>query len=70
LKTLCSIIVLDPACGTANFLYVTMEHMKRLEGEVWDDANRAALARAERDGSCDDHDPTRPRKNSGHVPQP
>jgi hypothetical protein len=26
--------VLDPACGTANFLYVTMEHMKRLEAEV------------------------------------
>jgi hypothetical protein len=26
--------VLDPACGSANFLYVTMEHMKRLEGEV------------------------------------
>jgi hypothetical protein len=36
LKTLCSTIVLDPACGTGNFLYVTMEHMKRLEGEVWD----------------------------------
>jgi hypothetical protein len=26
--------VLDPACGTGNFLYVTMEHLKRLEGEV------------------------------------
>ncbi|MDB5352802.1 MAG: hypothetical protein JWN86_4049 [Planctomycetota bacterium] len=36
LKALCSIKILDPACGTANFLYVTMEHMKRLEGEVWD----------------------------------
>lgn len=36
LKMLCSIKVLDPACGTANFLYVTLEHMKRLEGEVWD----------------------------------
>ena len=36
LKTLCSLRILDPACGTANFLYVTMEHMKRLEGEVWD----------------------------------
>ena len=23
-----------PACGSANFLYVTLEHMKRLEGEV------------------------------------
>ena len=26
--------ILDPACGSGNFLYVTLEHMKRLEGEV------------------------------------
>lgn len=26
--------VLDPACGTGNFLYVTLELMKRLEGDV------------------------------------
>ena len=26
----------DPACGSGNFLYVTMELMKRLEGEVLD----------------------------------
>ena len=31
---LCKIRVLDPACGSGNFLYVTLEHMKRLEGEV------------------------------------
>jgi hypothetical protein len=31
---LCSVRVLDPACGSANFLYVTLEHLKRLEGEV------------------------------------
>jgi len=31
---LCDTKVLDPACGSANFLYVAMEHMKRLEGEV------------------------------------
>jgi hypothetical protein len=31
---LCGIKVLDPACGSGNFLYVTLEHMKRLEGEV------------------------------------
>lgn len=31
---LCTIRVLDPACGSANFLYVTLEHLKRLEGEV------------------------------------
>jgi hypothetical protein len=34
LADLCSTIVLDPACGSANFLYVTMEHMKKLEGEA------------------------------------
>ena len=33
---LCETRVLDPACGTGNFLYVTLEHMKRLEGEVLD----------------------------------
>jgi hypothetical protein len=32
--SLCKIKVLDPACGTGNFLYVSMELMKRLEGEV------------------------------------
>ena len=31
---LCHLRVLDPACGSGNFLYVTLEHMKRLEGEV------------------------------------
>jgi len=31
---LCTIRVLDPACGTGNFLYVALELMKRLEGEV------------------------------------
>ena len=31
---LCATRVLDPACGTANFLYVAMELMKRLEGEI------------------------------------
>ncbi|MBK7991771.1 MAG: hypothetical protein IPK05_19315 [Comamonadaceae bacterium] len=25
---------LHPACGSGNFLYVTLEHLKRLEGEV------------------------------------
>src|SRR3984893_1809578 len=34
--TLCDTRVLDPACGTGNFLYVSMELMKRLEGEVLD----------------------------------
>ena len=33
---LCTSRVLDPACGTGNFLYVSLELMKRLEGEVLD----------------------------------
>ncbi len=33
-EKLCNTRVLDPACGTGNFLYVSMELMKRLEGEV------------------------------------
>ncbi len=32
--TLCTTRVLDPACGTGNFLYVSFELMKKLEGEV------------------------------------
>ncbi|HEY8009929.1 MAG TPA: DNA methyltransferase, partial [Rudaea sp.] len=32
---LCTVRVLDPACGSGNFLYVTLEHLKRLEGEVF-----------------------------------
>src|SRR5258708_16706492 len=35
-RQLCSIEVLDPACGSGNFLYVTLEHLKRLEAEVND----------------------------------
>lgn len=31
---LCGTKVLDPACGSGNFLYVALEMMKRLEGEV------------------------------------
>ena len=33
-RTLCETRVLDPACGTGNFLYVALELMKKLEGEV------------------------------------
>jgi len=33
---LCRLRILDPACGSGNFLYVTLEHLKRLEGEVLD----------------------------------
>ncbi|MGI4867433.1 MAG: type IIL restriction-modification enzyme MmeI [Janthinobacterium lividum] len=34
LSRLTSVRILDPACGSGNFLYVTLEHLKRLEGEV------------------------------------
>ena len=33
-QRLCQVRVLDPACGSGNFLYVALELMKRLEGEV------------------------------------
>ena len=33
---LCNVTIFDPACGTGNFLYVALEHLKRLEGEVLD----------------------------------
>ncbi len=35
-KRLCHIRVLDPACGSGNFLYVSLEHLKRIEGEIFD----------------------------------
>nr|MBK7067399.1 hypothetical protein [Deltaproteobacteria bacterium] len=33
-QELCAVRVLDPACGTGNFLYVALDAMKRLESEV------------------------------------
>lgn len=39
-RRLCELEILDPACGSGNFLYVTLEHLKRLEAEV----NEALLA--------------------------
>jgi hypothetical protein len=38
-EKLCDTKVLDPACGTGNFLYVSLELMKRLEGEVLEALN-------------------------------
>jgi len=38
-QKLCHIRILDPACGSGNFLYVTLEHLKRIEGEVFDTLN-------------------------------
>src|SRR3546814_14637409 len=31
---LANIVILDPACGTGNFLYVALARLKELEGEV------------------------------------
>ncbi|MBL9045130.1 MAG: class I SAM-dependent DNA methyltransferase [Myxococcales bacterium] len=39
-RYLASVKVLDPACGSGNFLYVALKEMKRLEGEV----HRALIA--------------------------
>ncbi|MBK9752515.1 MAG: class I SAM-dependent DNA methyltransferase [Nannocystis sp.] len=33
-RRLAGVTVLDPACGSGNFLYVALKEMKRLEGEV------------------------------------
>ena len=33
-RRLCNTRVLDPACGSGNFLYVALEHLKRLEGVI------------------------------------
>ncbi len=38
-RRLCSIRVLDPACGSGNFLYVALEHLKRLEADVLKNLN-------------------------------
>ena len=36
-RRLCALRILDPACGSGNFLYVTFELLKRLEGEILDE---------------------------------
>jgi hypothetical protein len=45
---LCNVKVLDPACGTANFLYVALDLMKRLEAEVLDFLANLAPGEGER----------------------
>ncbi len=42
LRRLASVRVLDPACGSGNFLYVTLDLMKRLESEVLDVLNQVS----------------------------
>jgi hypothetical protein len=43
-ERLCQITVLDPACGSGNFLYVSLQHLKILEGEVLDGRRSSATA--------------------------
>lgn len=45
-QRLCKIRVLDPACGTGNFLYVAMELLKTLEGEVLEEIRRVGGAQS------------------------
>ncbi|AMJ62517.1 class I SAM-dependent DNA methyltransferase [Bosea sp. PAMC 26642] len=42
--SLCATRVLDPACGTGNFLHVAQELMKKLEGEVLEAAGELGSA--------------------------
>ena len=58
---LCDTQVLDPACGTGNFLYVAMEMMKRLEGEVLE-----AVADL---GGQEALEPRRPHRRPASVPR-
>lgn len=59
LDRLCSVTVLDPACGTGNFLYVTLEHLKRLEGEARDALQSFGETQAVFEGIGLTVDPTR-----------
>ena len=52
LARLTSVRVLDPACGSGNFLYVTLEHLKRIEGEVQDALARYGVAGLDLEGAA------------------
>ena len=47
---LSTVRVLDPACGSGNFLYVTLDHMKRLEAEVLAEMDKLGQATLEAEG--------------------
>ncbi|MCV9937828.1 class I SAM-dependent DNA methyltransferase [Boseaceae bacterium BT-24-1] len=53
-RALCETRVLDPACGTGNFLHVTQELMKKLEGEILDAAGELG-SREKLGGIADRH---------------
>src|SRR3546814_21038728 len=40
---LANIVILDPACGTGNFLYVALARLKELEGEVLELLDRKSV---------------------------
>ena len=52
LARLTSVRILDPACGSGNFLYVTLEHLKRIEGEVQDALARYGVAGLDLEGAA------------------
>ena len=61
-ERLCAVRVLDPACGSGNFLYVSFEHVKRLEGEVVD---RLAVLGESQDRLSFDQETVTPRQFLG-----
>ena len=52
LTRLTSVRVLDPACGSGNFLYVTLEHLKRIEGEVQSALGRYGVSGLDLEGAA------------------
>jgi hypothetical protein len=47
MERLSKVRVLDPACGSGNFLYVALNQLKNLEKEVWAYASGVGLAQPE-----------------------
>ncbi len=52
LSRLVRVRVLDPACGSGNFLYVTLDHLKRLEAEVRRALDRYGAGALEMEGAA------------------
>ena len=52
LTRLTTVRILDPACGSGNFLYVTLEHLKRIEGEVQDALGRYGVSGLDLEGAA------------------
>ncbi len=67
-EKLCDIRILDPACGTGNFLYVSLELMKRLEGEVLEALVLPARTGALRRLRTQNHRPASVSRASKSIP--